>query len=185
MCKHRRVLYKLEENSRYAEQMLTLRGWRNVNHMQILRGKWISKVNLDCQCAYLSTIPWNVRGSVGTAARILNLGIRWKWVVSFTPRLFHPVERILRYPLDTRLCGPQSRFGRGGEEEQKNHCFRRESNPARPAHKLENFSSRHRVQPCSGAHSDSYPKSTGGSFCGGEAFGAWIWPLTSIKCRGW
>jgi hypothetical protein len=33
-------------------------------------------------------------GSVGTAPYILNFGTGWRWVVSFTPRLFCPGERI-------------------------------------------------------------------------------------------
>jgi len=37
-------------------------------------------------------------GSAGIAALIVNLGTRWRWVVSFTPRPLY-----LRYPLDKRL----------------------------------------------------------------------------------
>jgi len=37
-------------------------------------------------------------------------------VVSFTPRPLYPRGKSLRYPLDRRLGGPQSRSGRGGEE---------------------------------------------------------------------
>jgi hypothetical protein len=55
-------------------------------------------------------------GSSGIAPRILDLGVRWGWVVSFTPRQIYPQEKKLRYPLDRRLCGSQSRSGRGGEE---------------------------------------------------------------------
>jgi hypothetical protein len=50
------------------------------------------------------------------APRILDLGTRRRWVVSFTPRpLYLPVKELL-YPLDRRLGGLQSRSGRGGEE---------------------------------------------------------------------
>jgi hypothetical protein len=45
-------------------------------------------------------------GSGGTAPRIINLGTRQWWVVTFTPR----------YTFDRRLGGPQSRSERGGEE---------------------------------------------------------------------
>jgi hypothetical protein len=48
--------------------------------------------------------------SGGIAPPILDLGTKWRLVVSFTCR-----ERA-RYPLDRRLGGPQSRSGRGGEE---------------------------------------------------------------------
>jgi hypothetical protein len=47
---------------------------------------------------------------------ILDLGTRWRWVVSSTPRPSLPQGKSLRYPLDRRLSGPQSRSGRGGEE---------------------------------------------------------------------
>jgi hypothetical protein len=55
-------------------------------------------------------------GSGDIASFILDLGTRWRWVVSFTPRplCFH--EKSPWYPLDRRLGGPQSRPGRGGEE---------------------------------------------------------------------
>jgi hypothetical protein len=45
------------------------------------------------------------------SSTILDLGTRWRWVVSLTPRPLYP-----RYPLDRRLGGPQSRSGRSGEE---------------------------------------------------------------------
>jgi hypothetical protein len=47
---------------------------------------------------------------------ILDLGTRWRWVVSFTPRPLYPKKKSPWYPLDRRLGGPQSRSGRGGEE---------------------------------------------------------------------
>jgi hypothetical protein len=52
----------------------------------------------------------------GTVPRILDLGTRWGWVVSFMPPLLYPQGKSPRYPLDRRLGGPQSRSGRGGEE---------------------------------------------------------------------
>jgi hypothetical protein len=55
-------------------------------------------------------------GSGGIASRILDLGTRWKWVVSFTPRPLYPKGKSPWYPLDRRLGGPQSRSGRGGGE---------------------------------------------------------------------
>jgi hypothetical protein len=42
-------------------------------------------------------------------------GIRWRWVVSFTPRPLYPQEKNY-YPLDRRLGGPQRRSGCGSEE---------------------------------------------------------------------
>jgi hypothetical protein len=54
--------------------------------------------------------------SGGIAPRILDLGTRWRWVVSFTTQPLCPQGKRPWYPLDRRLGGPQSRSGRGGEE---------------------------------------------------------------------
>jgi hypothetical protein len=56
-------------------------------------------------------------GSGGIDPHILNLGTRWRCLVSFTPRSLYPQGKSPWYPLDRRLDGPQSRSGRGGEEE--------------------------------------------------------------------
>jgi hypothetical protein len=47
---------------------------------------------------------------------ILDLGTRWRWVVSFTRRPLYPRGKSPRYSLDRRLGGPQSRSERYGEE---------------------------------------------------------------------
>jgi hypothetical protein len=46
-----------------------------------------------------------------TVPHILDLGTRWRWVVSFTPWSLYPQGRNLRYPLDRRLGEPQSQCG--------------------------------------------------------------------------
>jgi hypothetical protein len=56
-----------------------------------------------------------VWGSVRVHQRFLGLGTNWRWVVSFTPRPLYPRGKILRYSLDRRLGGLQSRSGRHGE----------------------------------------------------------------------
>jgi hypothetical protein len=52
----------------------------------------------------------------GKALCIFNLGTRWRRVVSFT--VWPLYSRIKRppYPLNKRLCRPQRRSGRGGED---------------------------------------------------------------------
>jgi hypothetical protein len=65
------------------------------------------KVNLST-CFNWAPHHEGIFGSGVIAPHILDFGTRWRWVVSFTPRLW--------YPLDRRLGGPQSRSGRGGEE---------------------------------------------------------------------
>jgi hypothetical protein len=49
------------------------------------------------------------------SSTILEFGIRWRWVVTFTPRRLYSWENGPRYPFDRRLGGPQSRAG---------HCWR-------------------------------------------------------------
>jgi len=46
---------------------------------------------------------------------ILDLGTRWRWVVSFTPQPLYPQGNSPWYPLGRRLGGPQSRSEHGGE----------------------------------------------------------------------
>jgi hypothetical protein len=55
---------------------------------------------------YLIKIPSHKyeRGGGGMAQCILNLGTRWRLVISFKPRPLLP-EKIPRYPLDRRLLG--------------------------------------------------------------------------------
>jgi hypothetical protein len=48
--------------------------------------------------------------------RFLDLVTSWRWVVSFTPRPVYPWGKSPLYPLERRLGGPQSQFGRRGEE---------------------------------------------------------------------
>jgi hypothetical protein len=55
-------------------------------------------------------------GNRSIALRILNLGIRWTWVVSFMLRSFYPQGKIPYYPLDRRLGWTESRSGRSSEE---------------------------------------------------------------------
>jgi hypothetical protein len=55
-------------------------------------------------------------GRGGIASRIIDLGTRWRWVVSFTPRPLYPQGKLPWYPLDRRLDEPQNRSGHGGEE---------------------------------------------------------------------
>jgi len=69
--------------------------------------------------------------SGGIAPRILNLGARWRWVVSFTHRPLYPRGKNPRYPLDRTLGGPQSRSGRGGSRRES-----KPNRPDRPAHSI-------------------------------------------------
>jgi hypothetical protein len=55
-------------------------------------------------------------GSGGITPRILDLGTRWRWLVSFRPRPPYPQRKSPYYPLNRRLGGPQSRSGHSGKE---------------------------------------------------------------------
>jgi hypothetical protein len=70
----------------------------------------------------------------GIDACILNLGTRWKLVVSFMPQPLYPWGKSHMYPVDRRLGGPQSQSGHGGDE--KIPCSCQESNSGHPAHSL-------------------------------------------------
>jgi hypothetical protein len=71
------------------------------------------EVQLPCDSAPLHE---DILVSGGTAPRILDVGTRWSWVVSFIPRLLYTQGKSSWYTLDRRLGGPQSLSGRGGEE---------------------------------------------------------------------
>jgi hypothetical protein len=75
----------------------------------------------------LSTMLWRSIGERRYNSTILDLSTRRTWVASFTPR-FILGRKNPWYPLDRRLCGPQDRSGRCGDE--KNPCLCRESNPS-------------------------------------------------------
>jgi hypothetical protein len=47
-------------------------------------------------------------GSGGIAPCILDFGTRWRRVVNFMPQPLYPQGKSPWYPLDRRLCGPQS-----------------------------------------------------------------------------
>jgi hypothetical protein len=66
------------------------------------------------------------------SSTILDLEIKWKWSVSFTPPPLSPRGKSTRYQLDRRLGEPQSRSGRCGVE-KKISCPSWETNPTGPA----------------------------------------------------
>jgi hypothetical protein len=70
-------------------------------------------------------------GSGGIAPRILDLGSRCRWVVSFTPQPFYPQGKCSWYPLVTRLGGPQNRSGRDDEKFPAPTGTRTPDHPAR------------------------------------------------------
>jgi hypothetical protein len=81
-------------------------------------------------------------GSGGIASRTPNLGTRWRFVVSYTPRPLYPLRKSPWYQLNRGLSGSQSRSGRGGEENMSRRCPFRELNPGRPACSLVSILSR-------------------------------------------
>jgi hypothetical protein len=73
--------------------------------------------------------------SGGIAPRILILCTRWRWVVSFTPRLLYDRGRSLHYIAERRPGGPQNRSGRDSEEKNPPPPGR-DPKPGRPARSL-------------------------------------------------
>jgi hypothetical protein len=69
-------------------------------------------------------------GSGGIAPRILDLGTRRRWVVSFTPRPFYSQGKNPWYPLDRRLGAPSAVLDAVVKREIPSP--RRESNPRTP-----------------------------------------------------
>ena len=61
-----------------------------------------------CPCAHCE--------GVSRAPLLFDVGTRWKWIVSFTPRPLYPRWKSPRHRLSRRLGGPQSRCERFGEE---------------------------------------------------------------------
>jgi hypothetical protein len=64
----------------------------------------------------LSAMPWRHSGEWRYSSTILDLGTRWRWVVSLTLQPLYPPGNRPRYPLDRRLGGSQCQSGRCGEE---------------------------------------------------------------------
>jgi hypothetical protein len=61
-------------------------------------------------------MPWRHTEEWSYTSTILDLGTRYVWVVSFTPRTLSPRGSRSRHTLDRRLGGPQSRSGRCREK---------------------------------------------------------------------
>jgi hypothetical protein len=81
------------------------------------------KIGVRCSEHHAMKAYWR---SGDIAPRIIDLGTRWRWVVSFTPWPLYPQGKSPPYPLDRRLSGPQSRSGHGAEV--KNSQPHRDSN---------------------------------------------------------
>ena len=68
------------------------------------------------QMVYMST-PWKCVGGIELWLHaFLTLALDGGGVVSLTCRPLYPMRKRFRYPLNRRLCGPQSWSGRFGEE---------------------------------------------------------------------
>jgi hypothetical protein len=55
-------------------------------------------------------------GETRYSSTILDLGTKWRRVISFTPWLIYPQGNRYGYPLDKRLGGTHSQSGPCGEE---------------------------------------------------------------------
>jgi hypothetical protein len=78
---------------------------------------YVSRWVLTILTFLLSTTPWRrIRRVEVQLHAFFDLGTRWRWLVSFKPRPLWSQGKSLRYPLDRRLGGPQSRSGQRVEE---------------------------------------------------------------------
>jgi hypothetical protein len=51
-------------------------------------------------------------GGVAVISLILDLGIRWRWVVNFTPGRFTLEEKPITNCIGSKMAGPDSQSGR-------------------------------------------------------------------------
>jgi hypothetical protein len=107
------LLCSLRTTRHYIPKDSTLR-----NRSLLLKGKVVP-----------STMPWRHMGEWRYSSTILDLGTRWRWVVSFMPQPLSVGEIAPQYPLDR---GPQNWSGRCAAEK---NLFppSQESNPGLPA----------------------------------------------------
>jgi hypothetical protein len=75
----------------------------------------------------------DVWGSEVTAPTFLSSALEGGEGASFTLQPLYSRGKSPHYPMDMKLGGSQSRSGRYGREKP---CYRRESNPGRPARNL-------------------------------------------------
>jgi hypothetical protein len=61
-------------------------------------------------------MSWKHMGEWRYSSTFLVLGICWRWMVSFTFLMLYTRRKSSLYPLDRRLCRPQSLLGHCGEE---------------------------------------------------------------------
>jgi hypothetical protein len=78
-------------------------------------------------------MPWRHMREWRYSSTILDLGSRWRWVVSSTTPPLYPRRKRPRCPLDRRLGGPQSRSGRCGVEKDLFPLPRIEKRPSSPS----------------------------------------------------
>jgi hypothetical protein len=61
-------------------------------------------------------MPWRHMAEWRHSSTILDLRIRWRWAVSFTPLPFYSYKKSPWYPMDRKLGVPHSQSGHCGEE---------------------------------------------------------------------
>jgi hypothetical protein len=75
-------------------------------------------------------MPWRHVWEWRYSSTFLELGTRWRWVISFTPQQLYSWGKSHRYPFYRRLGGSQNRCGCRRDE---GNMHWRESKPDRPA----------------------------------------------------
>jgi hypothetical protein len=103
--------------------------------MQLLSVKKVSvkvkvKVKVKLSLCLIKHHAMKTYWGGGIATRILDLGTRWRWVVSFTHLPPYPQGKSLWYPLDGRLVAPRAVLN--AMVRKTIPSPRRESNPRTP-----------------------------------------------------
>jgi hypothetical protein len=102
----------------------------------------------------------------GIVARMLNIGNRWRWVVSYMPRLLYPRDKRPQYPLDRGWLDPRGELE--AVEKRKASCLCSESNPDSSVVQLV----------------ITMPTEASRPLCQGQHFPFSHWLLKYMKCRG-
>jgi hypothetical protein len=106
--------------------------YRKTLHLPLFSGFQLIKVKMVklSLCLTMHHAMKTYWGSGGIAPSILDLGTRWRWVVSFTTRPLYPQEKSLCFPLDRGWVGPRAVLD--AVVKRKIPSPRRESNPRTP-----------------------------------------------------
>jgi hypothetical protein len=105
--------FHVETSHKHAYKCYTKSVFMLMTNMATRNSDFVTEKLNSCPCALTEHHAMKANwGSGGLTPRILDLGARGRWVVSFTPRPLYPQGKSLWYPLG----GTRRQSGHGGEE---------------------------------------------------------------------